>query len=88
MLTIYKFSAAWCSPCKIVSKIWNEVVGSNQSQGIKFIAIDIDDDPDCAIKYNIQSIPTVIFEKDGEVIDTLCGTFKKNDFVSMISKHS
>ena len=77
------FWAAWCGPCRMlaptVAEIANEYAGK-----IKVGKVNVDEQMDLAIKYNTVSIPTVIFFKDGKVVNTLIGLRDKSEFTDFI----
>ena len=52
------FYATWCMPCKMMSGIIDEI--AKEHQEVKFIKIDVDQNTELAIKYNVMSIPTMI----------------------------
>lgn len=70
MLTVNRFQAAWCQPCRISEPIFTNFVWDND---IDADTIDIDAFPDLAEKHGIKSIPTVVFERDGEEVARLVG---------------
>jgi thioredoxin 1 len=64
--------ATWCAPCKMLSPVIDKI--SNQYEGkIKVGKIDIDENMGLAQKYGVQSIPTLLFFKDGKVEHSLLG---------------
>lgn len=70
MLTSIRFSAPWCQPCKVSGPIFRNFVNENQ---IPTEEVDIDADPATAEEFGIQSVPTVIFQRDGEEVARLIG---------------
>ena len=70
------FFATWCGPCKMMSPILEQV--SNETEGVKFAAIDVDDAERLAIKYGISSIPCMIYFKNGEEADRVVGAVPKS----------
>ena len=63
MLTIIKFGAEWCSGCKIMTPIIEEVVKNNPD--VRFKDVDVENDENnLSAKYGIKSLPTLIFESD------------------------
>lgn len=70
MLTVNRFQATWCQPCRISEPIFMTFVWDND---IDAETIDIDTFPDIAEKYGVMSIPTVVFERDGEEVARLVG---------------
>lgn len=71
------FFAPWCGPCKMmaptIEKLANEYAGK-----VKIGAINVDENSEVSMKYQIQSIPTLIFFKKGEMVDKLVG-FQSED---------
>lgn len=85
-IVLVDFWAEWCSPCKILSPILEEVAQKNKSK-IIFYKINIDVNPLTAPKYNIKSIPTLILFKNGEVVDRNIGLITKKQLEVFIDKH-
>lgn len=70
------FWAEWCGPCRMVSPIVEEVA---KEYGDKAIVgkLNVDTNPNVAMKYGIRSIPTILFIKNGEVVDRQVGAVPK-----------
>lgn len=66
------FSAAWCGPCRMLAPIVEELARENAGS-VKVGKIDIDANPRLAAKYGVDSIPSVVIFKDGQVVDMLVG---------------
>ena len=83
LLVLIDFWAEWCGPCKQVAPILDEI---NREIGdkIKIVKINIDQNPNIPNKYGIQSIPTLIILKKGEIIATKVGSGSKSEIVSWI----
>ena len=77
------FYATWCGPCKMMSPILEQV--SEETPGVKFAAIDVDDAERLAIQYGISSIPCMILFKNGEEADRIIGAVPKQSIVNAIS---
>jgi len=64
--------APWCGPCRMVAPVVDKL--SEKYQGkFKFYRLNVDDNPQTASKYKVMSIPTLIFFKGGEAVDTVVG---------------
>jgi thioredoxin 2 len=74
--------APWCGPCRMVAPIL-EQLASEYSGSVKIAKLNVDENPQTASRYSIQSIPTMLFFKNGELTNTLIGALPKNE----IEKH-
>jgi thioredoxin 1 len=83
MITITKYSASWCQPCKMLAPIFEQV--KSEVSGVSFQSIDVDQDSQSAIKYNIRSVPTIIIEKDGQEVKRIVGMSTKESLISTIN---
>jgi thioredoxin 1 len=79
-MTLKIFSAVWCRPCKNLKKIL-------QDSNIPHEIIDIDENPDQTRSYKVKSIPTSIFEENGEIIETIQGVYPAKKFQDIFSMH-
>jgi len=71
MITVKKFYAEWCGPCKMLSPIMEKVKTNNNN--VSFSDINIDEDFEVAQKYFVRSVPTVIIEQDGKEVGRYAG---------------
>lgn len=71
------FYATWCGPCRMMSPIIDELADEYAGK-IKIGKLDVDESPQVSMKFGIQSIPTLIFFKDGQAMDTVIG-FQSKD---------
>jgi thioredoxin 1 len=79
------FWAEWCMPCKMVSPIVEEV-GREMSDKIKTVKVNVDENPDLAMRYNIQAIPTLLLFKEGKVVSEIVGYTSKKALIDRISE--
>lgn len=76
------FYADWCGPCQMLSPIVDEV--ANEREDIKVCRINVDNEQDLAIKYDVMSIPTLVVIKNGEEVNRTVGLVDKNEILDMI----
>lgn len=74
---IVDFWATWCGPCRIIAPIIEELASEYEGRA-KLCKLDVDNNQQTAMKYGIRSIPTVLFFKDGKLVDTLIGAVPRN----------
>ena len=79
------FWAEWCGPCRRVGPIVEELAG-DYSGKLVVAKVDIDANQQTAQKHGIASIPTLLFFKDGEVVDQVVGARPKQDLVQNIER--
>lgn len=85
-LAIVDFFADWCGPCKMMAPIVDEL--SSEFEGtVKIGKLDVDSSPATTAKYRVMSIPTILFIKNGEVVDTVVGAVSKAQLVEKINAH-
>ena len=68
MPTIVDFTAEWCGPCKQIGPILEEI-SEEKKELINIVKINIDENPETPQKYGVRGIPTLIFFKNGKLID-------------------
>lgn len=77
------FWAIWCGPCRMIAPIVEEM--TQEYNGKALIGkVDVDSNPNIAIKYGIRNIPTVLFIKNGEVADKQVGVAHKQVFTTKL----
>lgn len=85
MVTVKKFYATWCGPCKMLSPILEEI--RNEYNQIDMLTIDVDEHFEIAAKYGVKSVPTVVIEKNGVEVKRFVGIKSKNEYTSVINEN-
>lgn len=82
---IVDFWATWCGPCKMIAPILEEVA-SEYAEKVKVVKLDVDANNKTAGKYNIMSIPSLLFFKGGEIVDQVVGAIPKAQLTARLEK--
>lgn len=77
------YGSSWCRPCVIITPIM-ETLSEEYEGKVKIAKIDVDANPEASMKYGIRSIPTLLFLKNGEVVDKQIGLSTKGAISSKI----
>jgi thioredoxin 1 len=75
---VVDFWAEWCGPCKMIAPVLDELAAEYDGK-VKIGKVNIDEHQQLAINYNINSIPTLLFFKNGQVADQVVGMKSKRD---------
>lgn len=82
-LVVIDFWAEWCGPCRTIAPIISELAAEYEGKAI-IGKVDVDSNAAIAEKYGIRNIPTVIFIKNGQIVDKNIGAAAKSVFESKI----
>ena len=78
------FFATWCGPCKMLAPVIEEFAEKYEGK-VKIRKVNVDEENELAMKYEISSIPTLVLFKEGRVVNTKIGLCSKSEIESMIN---
>ena len=81
---VVDFWAEWCGPCRMIAPALEEIAGS-LGEKVKIVKLNVDENPQTAAKYNIQSIPTLMIFKDGNMSSRQIGAAPKQKLEQWIT---
>lgn len=84
-VVLVDFFASWCGPCNMLSPVLEKI--SNSRAEFDIAKVNIDENQELAIKYNVEVIPTMIVFKDGKPVEKTVGFLDENKIVDLMSKH-
>lgn len=81
--TLVDFTAAWCGPCKMLAPVVEEL--ANEYSGrVNIGKVDVDECPNTAMRFGIRSVPTLLFFRNGEVVDKVQGAVGRDALVGKL----
>jgi thioredoxin 1 len=85
-LVIVDFWATWCGPCQYIAPIMQQLAEEYDGK-VKVAKLDVDSSGPTAMRFNVRSIPSVLFFKDGKHVDTVVGAVPKQVLVAKVEQH-
>ena len=85
-LVLVDFFATWCGPCKMIAPFLEQVSETYAGKAV-VVKIDVDEEPELAAQYGIESIPTVILFKDGQPVNMEIGAHPRDFYMNLIEMH-
>lgn len=85
-VSVVRFWAPWCPPCRLMAPIYDELA-QELGDRVHFTELDIDQAPEVAGGFGIRSVPTMLIFKDGELVDGVAGLTQKSKYQSHIQAH-
>ena len=86
-LTVVDFWATWCAPCRMIAPILDQLA-SEYSGKVKVTKLDVDQNVRTATRFNVRSIPTLLFFKDGKLVDQVVGAVPKQALETKFKQHA
>ncbi len=78
-VSLVDFWAPWCGPCRMIAPVIEELAEAYDGKA-NICKVNTDEEQDIGVKYGIRSIPTIMFFKDGELVDQMVGAASKQAF--------
>jgi len=85
-LTLVDFWATWCGPCRAMGPVVEELA-KDYSGKVNVGKLNVDQNPNICQQYNVSSIPTILFIKNGKVVDRVVGVYPKSRLEKKIKAH-
>ncbi len=86
-LTIVDFWATWCGPCRMIAPILDQIASEHAGK-VKIAKVDVDSNIKTASRFNVRSIPMLLFFKDGKVVDQIVGAVPKGQIEAKLQAHA
>lgn len=80
---IVDFWAEWCGPCRMIAPILDELAKEYEGKAV-ITKVSVDDNPELTMKYVIKNIPTMLFIKNGEVVDKIIGAANRTSIIQKL----
>ena len=86
-LAVVDFWATWCGPCRMIAPIVDQLAAEYAGKA-KVLKLDVDSNQRTAMRFNIRSIPQILFFKGGRVVDTVVGAVPRSTLEAKFREHA
>ena len=86
-LTVVDFWATWCAPCRMIAPVLDQLAAQYAGKA-KVVKLDVDSNVRTASRFNVRSIPTMLFFKDGKLVDQVIGAVPKAALAAKFAQHA
>lgn len=86
-LTVVDFWATWCGPCRMIAPILDQLAVEYDGK-VRVAKLDVDSNQKTAMRFNVRSIPTMLFFKDGKLVDQVVGAVPKAALAAKFEQHA
>jgi thioredoxin 1 len=85
-VVLVDFFADWCGPCKMLGPILEDIDAANKEKDMKLVKLNVDENQNIAMIYNVMSIPTVMIFKDGKIVGQQVGVAPKDVYLNALKQ--
>ena len=86
-LAVVDFWATWCAPCRMIAPILDQLASEYKGK-VKVTKLDVDTNVKTASRFNVRSIPTILFFKNGKLVDQVVGAVPKPQLEMKFKEHA
>jgi thioredoxin 1 len=86
-LAVVDFWATWCAPCRMIAPLLDQLAHEYEGKA-KVAKLDVDSNQQTAIRFNVRSIPAILFFKDGKLVDQVIGAVPKPHLEQKFKQHA
>ena len=86
-LAVVDFWATWCGPCKMIAPVLEQLATEYEGK-VKVAKLDVDTNIRTATRFNVRSIPMLLFFKDGKVVDQIVGAVPRTHIETKLQQHA